>query len=537
MNAGSSEALRRKNIGEFKSFFPAKLFALNSNIGNGYKTFTDTEEESKCTTRDSNFITLPIEFSQEGENKLNKRSKVENSFHTLKLFYKSIREKMGAYTKKTTEEAGSATQLRCNNSNEGIRPFGVLPKGDITCREATSTSNYSGGSLAKDESNDNQKLKQSEVSTTDDLDVLKIDMRKPKVGFLKSVNLAYNENKLNGKPDKNFIDTLFSSLEHLHDRMELVRNGIQQLLDHFTLSRQSRVEEQECVLQFKYSIQMLQKSIEYFNYFIYGLPTTVTSRKSLLLPTKNTLLELNEQLQSLSVDLEHTQYFNNESPMLTMFKMIVVINLIANVLKRGKNNFTNLLLFDESTEGLERFSIDIKYEHYRFIRPTYDILRGRLEGMIQLKNIAGVLHNSWTENFDWQRFLPQLQMFMRAINAVDPLFRVPDNWYIIRIVPETHLMHIFDGFMSEFYRAIVTPDFAQQNPEAFAAIFTVLRFILNNLINQHIAIVRDLECMLKQLHTESLPNDYSSLAEPENFYCETYKLLANKEVRGNYENC
>lgn len=288
------------------------------------------------------------------------------------------------------------------------------------------------------------------------------------------------------------IESLFSALEHLYDHMDLVRNGVQQLMDHFAhppTANQNVIEYR--VVQFQHSIVMLQTSIENLQFAVFKVPQHILNKGNLFLPCNCNIAEFNSYIQDMSVDFEHAQYFNIDSPILTLLKMIVVINLLRLVTSRGRRSFHRSVKFGQS--HVELNSYELKDEYKRYVKPTFDLLCTRTRGMIELSNLSNIMRSAWEQTMNWNAFLPFLHLYTNMIETLKPLFVVPNDWYVVRILPETRLMHTFDGFMSEFQRATIIPDFANNNPIAFGAIFNVMKFILDNLIEQHATILNDLK--------------------------------------------
>lgn len=289
------------------------------------------------------------------------------------------------------------------------------------------------------------------------------------------------------------VDDFFTALEQLYENMELVRNGIQQLVDYFTHPPPVNVgAPEDRVVQFQHSIRMLQGSVEKLQFSVFKLPLNVRNLSNILLPCKCKIFEFNEYIQALSVDFEHAQYFNNDCPMLMMLKMIVIINLLRSVMNRGRNAFHRSI----STGHVGRIELsdafDLQHEHKRYVKPTFDLLYTRTRGMMELSSLSNVLGQAWQQSMNWDTFLPYLQLYISMIETLKPLFLVPNDWFVVRVLPETRCMHMFDGFISEFYRAAATQDFAVNNPIAFGAIFNVLKHIIDKIIEQHVAILGDL---------------------------------------------
>ena len=297
--------------------------------------------------------------------------------------------------------------------------------------------------------------------------------------------------------DNRSIDHFFCCLEDLKDHLELVRSGIQQLINHFTHPLPMELQAQEQVMiQFRNAIKLLQSSIKKFHSSVLHLPIEVVNKSYLIRPCGNTILEFDEYVLNLAKEFEHTQYFINESPMITMLKVVIVISVIHFITKRGRREFDTLVMAERSSIPGTEAVFEIEEEYKKFIQPTHDILVRRIRAMAQMQTFARVLYDTWNQTMEWDEFLPSLQLYLRMVKVVEPQLKVPDNWYLVRILPETRVMRSFDGFMSEFYRAIVSPDFVTNNPEAFGAIFIVMEYMLSNVISQHEVIVNDLKSVL-----------------------------------------
>ncbi|KAF2348853.1 hypothetical protein FHG87_020391 [Trinorchestia longiramus] len=291
---------------------------------------------------------------------------------------------------------------------------------------------------------------------------------------------------------------IFSVLETILEKVDIVQINLQSLLSHFIhpSSEILAVQEGKMLIIRRYVADLL-RVFNQFQELLAKAPQRLSNMRYLLLPCNNSLNELCEYLRSMKYDLIDSQCYFNESITRTLLKLYSVAIVLTSVVSRGQRSFIRSVL--KSTNLRYPVQVyDLNDRSQQYLQPFVELLVRRVQVLEQLRKLIRRVSNDWESVTTWQEFLPSLCTLIGTIRTSTPHLSLEadeDFWSLAKILPHTKLPSVFDNFLSEFYRAMVVPSFAENNPHGFVSLLHSLQYIIDNVIQQHAVILEGLKAL------------------------------------------